>query len=170
MNDAVPPARRLAGFTGAGYDKGRNLAWQAAWVVVLNVVFMAWWCPLRLRPAILRLFGADIGTGVRIRHRVRVLWPWKLRVGDHSWIGEGVWILNLEEVSIGRDVCLSQESFLCAGSHDAASPTFEFDNGPIEIGDGAWICARATVLRGSVVPADAVVAAGTVHRPAGRRG
>lgn len=42
--------RRLRGFTGAGYDKGRGLLTQAAWFAVLNLVFMKWWCPPRLRP------------------------------------------------------------------------------------------------------------------------
>jgi putative colanic acid biosynthesis acetyltransferase WcaF len=157
------PVRSLAGFSGAGYDKGRSRIAQAAWFATMNLVFSAWWCPARLRVSLLRAFGARVGENVLIRHRVRVLWPWKLAVGDNCWIGEGVWILNLEPVMLGHDVCLSQESFLCAGSHDPESPTFEFDNGPISIADGAWVGARATVLRrvtigpGVVVPAGAVI-------------
>ena len=79
-----------------------------------------------------------------VRHRVRVLWPWKLTVGDHTWIGEGAWILNLEPVTLGAHVCVSQEALLCTGSHDRFSPTFEFDNAPIVIGDSVWIATRAT--------------------------
>jgi putative colanic acid biosynthesis acetyltransferase WcaF len=156
--------RRLAGFTGAGYDKGRGVAWQAAWFATQNLVFGTWWCPPGLRPAILRAFGATVGPGVVIRHRVRVHWPWKLEIGRDSWIGEGVWILNLEPVTIGADVCLSQEAFICTGSHDRRSPTFEYDNGPVAIGDGAWVAAQAVVLRnvrvgpGAVIGARAVVA------------
>ena len=37
---------------------------------------------------------------------------------------------------------------LCTGSHDRRSPTFEFDNAPIEIGDLNVAGDRATVLRG----------------------
>ena len=151
--------RRLAGFTGRGYDKGRAAHWQIAWLLVSGLVVTRWWCPLRLRVAILRGFGADIGANVLIRHRVRVHWPWKLTVGDDSWIGEDVWLLNLEPVVIGSDVCISQGALLCTGSHDRNSPTFEFDNAPITVGDGAWIATRATVLRGVTVGADAVVGA-----------
>jgi putative colanic acid biosynthesis acetyltransferase WcaF len=162
--DLGKPERRLSTFTGAGYDKGRSKLWQAAWFATMNLVFMKWWLPPRFRPAILRAFGAQVGERVLIRHRVRVLWPWKLSIGDDCWVGEGVWLLNLEPITIEHDVCLSQEAFLCTGSHRHRDPAFEFDNAPIIIGHGAWVAARATVLRGTTIHPGAVVAGGVVHR------
>jgi putative colanic acid biosynthesis acetyltransferase WcaF len=153
------PRRSLGGFTGAGYDKGRGVLVQLSWYVVSSTLLLHWWCPGAVRIAALRMFGAHIGHGTLVRHRVRIHWPWKLSVGDNCWIGEGAWILDLEPVTIGNDVCISQDVFLCTGSHDRRSPTFEFDNAPIHIGDGAWIAARATVLRGVKIGADAVVGA-----------
>jgi putative colanic acid biosynthesis acetyltransferase WcaF len=153
------PARNLAGFTGRGYDRGRAIPWQIAWLAISGGVVMRWWCPRRVRIAILRFFGAQIADGVVMKHNVRIHWPWKLAIGEHSWIGENAWILNLEPVTIGAHVCISQDVLLCTGSHDRRSPTFEFDNGPIVIEDGAWVAARATVLRGSVIGRDAVVGA-----------
>ncbi|WP_066909988.1 DapH/DapD/GlmU-related protein [Millisia brevis] len=149
----------MAGFTGAGYDKGRPVHIQALWLAVSGLVLTRWWCPGRVRVAILRAFGATIADNVLIRHRVRIHWPWKLTVGADTWIGEDTWILNLEPVTIGSDVCISQAVLLCTGSHDRRSPTFEFDNAPIVIEDGAWVAARATVLRGVTVGTDAVVGA-----------
>src|ERR1041384_6974998 len=108
--------RDLRAFTGAGYDKGRNKLWQAAWFATMNLVFMKWWLPPRFRPAILRFFGATVGERVLIRHRVRVQWPWKLTIGDDCWIGEGAWLLNLEPITLEDDVCVSQEAFLCTGN------------------------------------------------------
>ena len=160
--DGVPPARarrRLSGCTGGGYDKGRSPAWQLAWMIVSGSVFTRWWCPAKMRVKILRAFGATIGEGVLIRHRVRIHWPWKLTVGNHSWIGEESWLLNLEPITVGSEVCLSQGVLLCTGSHDRRSPTFEFDNSPISIGDGAWVAARATVLRGVTIGHDATIGA-----------
>jgi len=151
--------RDLSGFTGAGYDRGRGIIQQVAWLAASSLFLNHWWCPPSLRAKALRLFGAEIGEGVLIRHGVRIHWPWKLTVGDHSWIGEQAWILNLEPVTIGADVCISQGVLLCTGSHDRHSPTFEFDNAPITVGDGAWIAARATVLRGCRIGANAVVGA-----------
>lgn len=156
---AVPARRHLAGFTGAGYERGRPVPVQVAWLLVSGLVVTRWWCPARVRVAVLRAFGARIGQGVLIRHGVRIHWPWKLTVGDNSWIGEGAYLLNLEPIAIGSDVCISQQAMLCTGSHDFRSPTFEYDNGPIIIEDGAWVAARATVLRGVTIGAGAVVGA-----------
>jgi putative colanic acid biosynthesis acetyltransferase WcaF len=158
----VVPERSLRSFTGEGYDKGRSRAWQVLWFAVMNVAFMKWWMPMRFRPAILRAFGAQVGERVRIRQGVRVQWPWKLSIGDDCWIGEGVWLLNLEQITIEHDACLSQEAFLCTGSHRHADPAFGFDNSPIHIGAGAWVAARATVLRGASVPRGQLVVAGAV--------
>jgi putative colanic acid biosynthesis acetyltransferase WcaF len=170
MPETARTARRLTAFTGAGYDKGRGLLWQAAWFAVMNLVFSAWWLPARVRPAVLRTFGAQVGTGVLIRHRVRVQWPWKLSIGDNCWIGEGAWLLNLERITIDHDVCVSQEALLCTGSHRHDDPAFEFDNAPIHVGAGAWIAARAVVLRGCTVAPDEVIPAGSVRsRSAERR-
>ena len=154
--------RSLGDFTGAGYDKGRPVTHQIAWYAVQNLVFRKWWLPARLRPPLLRAFGAQIGPGVLIRSGVRVHWPWKLEIGQNTWVGEGAWLLNLEPVRLGHDVCVSQEALLCTGSHDRRSPTFEFDNAPIVVDDGAWVATRAVVLRGVRIGREAVVAAGVV--------
>jgi putative colanic acid biosynthesis acetyltransferase WcaF len=103
-----------------------------------------------------------VGDRVLIRHGVKVQWPWKLSIGDDVWVGEDAWLLNLEPIRIGNDVCVSQGACLITGSHDRRSPTFEFDNAAISVGDGAWIAARSTVLRGVSVGRGSVVAAGAV--------
>ena len=156
----MEPRWDLSGCTG--YDKGRSFVWQVLWQLVSGLVFVRWWCPAGLRVRILRAFGAEIGEGVYIKPRVRVHWPWRLKVGDHSWIGEDAWILNLVQVSIGSQSIISQSALLCSGSHDMHSPTFELDNAPITIGNGTWIAARATVLRGVTVGDGAVVGSGAL--------
>jgi putative colanic acid biosynthesis acetyltransferase WcaF len=153
-------ARRLAQFDRSGYDKGRSWLWQASWFAVMNAVWSAWWFPARFRPGVLRLFGARVGTGVLIRHRVRVLWPWKLEIGADSWVGEDVWLLNLEPIVIGADVCVSQGAFLCTGNHDVYDPRMAYRNRPIHVGDGAWIAARAFIAPGQEVPAGSFVPVG----------
>ncbi len=158
----MPLPDALRRFTGRDYDRGRSVLWQVAWLLTQSLVTQHWWCPGSVRVRILRSFGAEIGADVVLRHRVRIHWPWKLVVGEGSWVGEGVWILNLEPVHIGRNVCVSQEVLLCTGSHDRHSPSFEFDNAPITVDDDAWLAVRATVLRGTVVGRGAVVGAGAL--------
>jgi putative colanic acid biosynthesis acetyltransferase WcaF len=164
---ASPVHRSLRSFTGCGYDKGRPVAVQALWFATMNLAWTKWWFPARWRPPLLRLFGARVGNRVFIRHRVRVLWPWKLTIGDDCWIGEDAWLLNLEPITIEHDACISQDAFLCTGSHDHRDPAFEYDNGPIHVGAGAWVAARATLLRGVRITEGEVVPAGAIR---GRRG
>ncbi|MFW0795324.1 WcaF family extracellular polysaccharide biosynthesis acetyltransferase [Gordonia sp. CPCC 205515] len=154
--------RSLGSRLGRPYDKRRGFLAQALWVAVSSTVFTRVWCPNRVRCAILRAFGAEIGKGVLIRHRVRVQWPWNLTIGDNSWIGTDADLYNLDDIVIGSDVCVSQYVYLCTGSHDRHSPTFEFDNGPIRLENGAWVCARSTVLRGVTIGANAVIGATSV--------
>ncbi|MBD1541861.1 putative colanic acid biosynthesis acetyltransferase [Arthrobacter sp. IA7] len=151
--------RQLAKFSGRGYDKGRNRVFQALWVLTSFAIFERLWCPPKFRVFILRGFGAKVGSGVLIRHGVRIHWPWKLRIGNDVWIGVDAWLLNLEPITIGSDVCISQAALLCTGSHDAASDSFEFDNAPITVGDGAWIATQATILRGVAIGAHSVIGA-----------
>ncbi|GAP53573.1 putative colanic acid biosynthesis acetyltransferase WcaF [Arthrobacter sp. Hiyo6] len=151
--------RQLAKFTGIGYDKGKPLLMQALWIASSALLVERIWCPSGVRVALLRSFGARIGERVLIRHGVRIHWPWKLTLGDDVWIGVGAWLLNLEPIIIESNVCISQEAMLCTGSHHMEDPAFEFDNAPIKISRGAWIAARATVLRGVKVGRNSVVGA-----------
>ena len=151
--------RSLAASRRRSYDKGRGFPTQALWVATSTLVFTQVWCPNWLRCAILRSFGAQIGEGVLIKHRVIVHWPWKLSIGNNSWIGTGTELYNLENIVIGSDVCISQRVYLCTGSHDRRSQSFEFDNGPIVLENGVWLCVRTTVLRGVTIGANSVVGA-----------
>jgi putative colanic acid biosynthesis acetyltransferase WcaF len=156
--------RDLSQFDADGYDRGRGRLWQALWHLVSFLFFQPFWIPRLWRRGILRLFGAQVGRGVIIRHDVRIMWPWKFSIGDHSWLGEGLRVINLEAIEIGTHVCISQGVMLCSGSHDYRKGSFPYRNRPIRIGDASWIAARAMVLPGVVVGTGALIAAGEVVR------
>ncbi len=101
-----------------------------------------------LKILLLRLFGARLGKGVVIKPGVNIKYPWKLQMGEHCWIGEGVWIDNLSDVTIGNSVTLSQGALLLTGSHDHTKVSFDFISLPIVLEDGVWIGAKATVFGG----------------------
>jgi len=97
---------------------------------------------------LLRMFGAKIGRSVVIKPAVNIKYPWKLIIGNHSWIGENVWIDNLSDIVIGDNVTISQGAFLLTGSHDHSRETFDFLSSPIVLEDGVWIGARSVVAGG----------------------
>lgn len=115
-----------------------------------------------LKRFLLKLFGAKLGRGVFIKPFVNIKHPWLLEIGDHSWIGEQVWIDNLAPVRIGKHVCLSQGAFLLTGNHDYKKRSFDLIVKPITLEDGVWIGAKAIVCPGVICSSHAVLAVGSV--------
>jgi putative colanic acid biosynthesis acetyltransferase WcaF len=108
------------------------------------------------------MFGASIGKSVVIKPYVNIKYPWRLKVGDHVWIGERVWIDNLGDVEVKSHSCLSQGAFLLCGNHDYRKPAFDLLIGDIIIEEGAWIGARAVVCPGIKVGTHAVLSVGSI--------
>ena len=111
------------------------------------------------RRFLLRLFGAQIGKNVLIRPSVSVTYPWKLTIGDYSWIGDEVVLYSLSAICIGSHSVISQRSYLCAGSHDHARPTFDLLPGPVTLGDQVWIAADVYIAPGVTIAKGCLVGA-----------
>jgi len=155
--------RQLEKYQNHEYDPGRRIFVRTTWYYVSLLIFESGWFPASIgKAALLRLFGANIGQGLVIHPNVRIKYPWRLSIGNNCWIGREVWIDNLDNVTLESDVCISQGAYLCTGSHDHRSPTFEFRSAPIVVRHGAWIATRAILLPGAVVERCEVISAGTV--------
>jgi putative colanic acid biosynthesis acetyltransferase WcaF len=153
----------LSKFSTGDFDRGAGPLKEGCWILAGLLLFRL--CPLKLsalKCAVLRLFGAKIGRGVVIKPRVTITFPWKLTVGDHVWLGEECWLLNLAPITIESHACISQRAFLCTGSHNYKSPAFDLVARPIHVESGAWICAGAFVGPGVKVGSHAVLAAGSI--------
>lgn len=111
------------------------------------------------RRLLLRAFGARIGRDVKVRPSARITYPWKVEIGDRSWVGDHAELYSLSPIHIGADTVISQKSYLCAGSHDHRRPDFPMMEGPIEIGDQAWIAADVFIAPGVKIGRGAVVGA-----------
>ena len=153
---------RLDTFDNNGFDRGGSKLKELLWLAIAGLFFSTWLPGSSWRVALLRLFGAHIGKGVIIKPHVRVKFPWKLSIGDYSWIGEQAWIDNLAPVSIGSHTCISQGVYLCTGSHDWSLSTFDLITKPITIADQAWLGAFSRVAPGVLVEQGAVLALGSV--------
>ncbi len=116
----------------------------------------------KIKVVLLRLFGAQIGKGVVIKPGVNIKYPWKLSIGDFSWIGENVWIDNLDQVSIGAHCCLSQGAMLLCGNHNYTLPAFDLMIAPIVLEDGVWIGAQSIVTPGTTCKSHSVLSVQSV--------
>jgi putative colanic acid biosynthesis acetyltransferase WcaF len=153
----------LSTFSTGGFARGAGTFKEGLWRIVSLVLFQL--CPLKLsalKVAVLRWFGASVGKGVVIKPEVKVTFPWKLTLGDHVWLGEECWLLNLAPITIASNACISQRAFLCTGNHDYKSPTFDLITKPIRVEEGAWVGAGAFVGPGVSVGSHAVLTAGSV--------
>lgn len=153
---------RLNSFCNKGFERGRPRVVEAIWISVSGMLVDSWIPGSAWRVALLRMFGAIIGRGVIIKPRVRVKFPWRLSIESDVWIGEGVWIDNLETVLIGSDVCISQGAYICTGSHDWEKASFDLIVKPIHISSHAWIGAMARLAPGTRVGKGAVVGMGAM--------
>jgi putative colanic acid biosynthesis acetyltransferase WcaF len=100
---------------------------------------------------------------VRIRPTARITYPWKVSIGDWSWVGDGAVIYSLERIDIGCNVSISQRCYLCAGSHDYTKRDFRYILDPektqISVEDEVWLANDVFVGPGVTIGRGAVVGA-----------
>jgi putative colanic acid biosynthesis acetyltransferase WcaF len=66
-------------------------------------------------------------------------------------------LYSFAEISIGKNAVISQNSYLCAGTHDYRSPSFDIQALPIVVEDEAWVAADVFVAPGVTIGKGAVV-------------
>lgn len=139
--------------TGA---KIKRLFWSVVQATLYRYSFHTW---SNWRAVLLRLFGAKIGHRCTIRRTSKVYYPWLLEMGDLSSLGDETEVYNLGRVRIGHRTTISQQAYLCAGTHDYTQINMPLVTMPIIVGDDAWICARAFVGPGVNVGDGAILGA-----------
>lgn len=156
LND--PPLVDLRNYRVPDNERGKP-----SWVVIL------WWLVQAiafslslhnfnsLRCSLLRLFGAKIGAGVVIRPTARFTYPWKVKIGDYSWIGDDVVFYSIDQISIGSHCVVSQKTYLCTGSHSINDPAFSLITAPVKIGNGAWVATDCFIAPGVSIGSNSVV-------------
>jgi putative colanic acid biosynthesis acetyltransferase WcaF len=139
----------LSTFNNIHFDHGAAKWKILLWYLINPILFRN---PLVLssgfKGSLLRMFGAKIGKGVVLKPGILIKYPWKLQIDDHAWIGENVWIDNLDITHISSHCCISQGAMLLTGSHNYRSASFDLITGPILLEEGVWIGAKAVVCPG----------------------
>ncbi|RME56374.1 colanic acid biosynthesis acetyltransferase WcaF [Candidatus Parcubacteria bacterium] len=152
--------QNLARFSLPQGFRGKPAWFVQLWWLVQSTLFAL--SPQALygwRRFLLRLFGAKIGKKVLIRPSARITYPWKVRIGDYSWIGDYVELYSLGEIEIGSHVVISQRSYLCTGAHDYEKESFDIYAKRIVVEDEAWIATDVFVAPGVRIGRGAVIGA-----------
>lgn len=149
-------------FDKKGFDSGASSLKMICWYFVSLVFIRSGMIPFSaVIVFILKLFGAKIGRDVRIKPCIYIHYPWKLTIGDHSWLA-ACRIENLAQIIIGTNACVSQEAMLLTGNHDYKKPGFDLITKPIVLENGAWVGARAIVCPGVTIKSHAVLTVGSI--------
>lgn len=152
----------LGEYNNSWYKPGNPFK-RGTWYLINIVFFKSSFFPFsKLKVLLLQLFGATAGKSIFIKPCVNIKYPWFLSIGNNVWIGEKVWIDNLGQVTIGDNVCLSQESLLLSGNHDYTKPGFDLIIKEIILEDGVWIGARSVVCGGVICGSHSVLAVNSV--------
>lgn len=145
------------------FDPGAGFVKRTLWYFVNALIFQNPAFPFRSpKPMLLRLFGASVGRGVVIHPGVNIKFPWKLSIGDHSWIGQRVWLDNLDKLSVGSNVVISQGAMIIQGSHDYKKVDYPTYSRPVVLEDGSWVGAGAIVTLGVTMKSHSVLAVGSI--------
>ncbi|WP_443938098.1 WcaF family extracellular polysaccharide biosynthesis acetyltransferase [Pedobacter sp. MW01-1-1] len=149
-------------FNTGDFSIGASKLKQTLWYFSSIFFFQSGLIPFSvLLVSILRIFGAKIGKHVRIKPGIHIKYPWKLEIGDFSWLAD-CYIENLAPVIIGKNCCISQKAMLITGNHDYKKTTFDLITASIILEDGAWIGANATIAPGVKVASHSVLTLGSV--------
>jgi len=149
-------------FDTGNFKVGAPILKQILWYFTDVIFFKSRLMPVSsVLVALLRLFGSRIGKEVRIKPGIHIKYPWKLEVGDYSWLAD-CYIDNLDQVKIGKNCCISQQAVLITGNHNYSRTNFDLMTGLIVLEDGTWIGAAATVGPGITLHNHAVLTMGSV--------
>lgn len=132
-------------------------------------IVQLWWCVqatlFRRSPQfmygwrrfLLRCFGASVGKNVIVRATVTITYPWKVKIGDYSWVGDDVVLYSLGDITIGRNTVVSQKSYLCTGSHDYQRIGFPIYAKPITVCDQVWLATDVFIGPGITIGEGTIV-------------
>ena len=138
----------------------KNKLSRFLWAFIYTIAFRTTPRPMHAwRVFLLRCFGADIEKSAKVYASARIWAPWNLILKEGAILGDRVDCYCVAPITIGKKAVVSQDSFLCAATHDHRSMTFTLIARPIYFGDGAWIAARAFVGPGVSIGINSVVGA-----------
>lgn len=108
------------------------------------------------------LIGANcFFRSFRLRHRITVKKNAELRIGDKSFLNDGVTICATQSIIIGQNARIGDMTFIYDTDFHEIAPELPMRQMPVVIGNNVWIGVRSIILPGSVINDHCVIAAGS---------
>jgi putative colanic acid biosynthesis acetyltransferase WcaF len=130
--------------------------WYIVWLFLFRPsphLFNSW------RIFLLRSFGAKCSYRAKIRPSAYISYPWNFSCGEHTFIGDQVFIDSLDRVEVGDHVSISNRVYITAGTHDYRSETFDLLIKPVVVQSQSWLAVNSTLLPGAQVGEGTILAA-----------
>lgn len=154
QNDSINKFQNHLGWKHQAY----RLLWSWVWAVFARPLPRSMGCGWKR--FLLRLFGAKIDNTAVVYSTARIYYPANLTMGPNSCLDNNVNCYNVDMVTLGKNVTVSQGAFLCPGSHDIYTHKHTLITAPITICDNAWVAVNALIGMGVTIGEGAVVGAG----------
>lgn len=104
--------------------------------------------------------NVNISSGVKLSCAKNA----KLTIGANSSININTEIICMDNINIGKNTLISWNVLVMDSDFHKIGNKESFNRvtKPIQIGEHVWICCRAILLKGSIIPNDCVVAANSI--------
>lgn len=135
------------------------ILWRSSWIIFCS------WTPKFFNPwrlLILKIFGAKISGTPFVHASVRVAIPWHIKLFHRACLGEKVNAYSLGKIEVHEGATISQEVYLCTGTHDFDSNNLQLITKPIIVESKVFIGVRTLVLPGVTIMKGAVIGAQSV--------
>lgn len=155
----------------AGRQESRGTtSWSRREAITIRLWGIIWllgarWTPKkfnRWRLFLLWLFGAKIEGRPFVDASASIYAPFNLTLLDKACLASKVVVYSLGQVILREKAIVSQESYLCGGTHDFDKDACPLMVGDIDIGAECFLGARTFVLPGVTIGARTLVGACSV--------
>lgn len=129
----------------------------------IYVLELVGWIPSHtIRNTIFQVAGVKIGRGSTIHVGCRFYQTNKITIGEGTSVGDRCLLDGRAKLSIGSHTSIASQVMIFNSHHDINDEWFSPVDGPVQIGNYAFVGPRAIILPGVTIGDGAIVAAGAV--------
>ncbi len=141
------------------WNSSRKLLWTIIWYTLWKLLHHRGYY---FRPVVLKIFGADVPLLNNFYGSAWIECPWNVKIGERTTLGPRSYLYSLGSIVIGDRTVVSQDVYICAGSHDYECFGMPLTTLDVKIGANVWICAGAFICPGVTIGDGAVIGARSV--------